>query len=310
MDELFLRLRAVGDLGWASLLGPAPEARWGPRPGSQFMSDRGPLAGWHSGLLSGLGALKARSTEWMEHTKDMDAADRVHTQRTQRTQGTHDANDAESFDKLFEAERADIARVCHRLLDNPAAAEDASSEIFLRARRALSSYDAEQPFRPWLRAIASNYCIDQLRRQKLERKLFSQADLSEDGLADPSPDVLRCLTRTQERREVLSAIDSLPAKYRLPLVLRFYRDLDYEAIALLLGVTRNQVGSLLFRAKLQLRERLARGIDGVGSDIGLDAETPESEPAEASSAEEPKPRRRRRTGSSASTPTTKRSARP
>ena len=125
----------------------------------------------------------------------------------------------------------------------------------------------EAAFRPWLRAIASNYCIDQLRRRKLERKLFSQANFTEDGLADPSPDVLRCLTRTQERRDVLAAIDSLPTRYRLPLVLRFYRDLDYEVIADLLGVTRNQVGSLLFRAKQKLRERLSREIDGMDSDI-------------------------------------------
>lgn len=249
------------------------------------MSDRGAFASLHSGLIYGLETLKVRSRESREEMQEKAAVDRDRPA------------DAEAFDRLFEVEREDVARVCHRLLDDSAAAEDASSEVFLRARRALSSYDRTQPFRPWLRAIASNYCIDQLRRQRTERKLFSRAELTEDGLADPTPDVLRCLTRSQERREVLGAIDSLPAKYRLPLVLRFYRDLDYEAIAELLGVTRNQVGSLLFRAKLQLRERLASGVEGV------DRETSDALPSTPS-------RRRRRTRSPASTSKSNRSAKP
>jgi RNA polymerase sigma factor (sigma-70 family) len=51
----------------------------------------------------------------------------------------------------------------------------------------------------------------------------------------------------------LSGIDALPVKYRLPLVLRHFAELDYDAIAELLGTSRNQVGSLLFRARQRLR---------------------------------------------------------
>jgi RNA polymerase sigma-70 factor (ECF subfamily) len=50
------------------------------------------------------------------------------------------------------------------------------------------------------------------------------------------------------------AISELPLKYRLPLVLRYFSELDYAAIAEVLGVTRGQVGSLLFRARCLLRE--------------------------------------------------------
>jgi RNA polymerase sigma-70 factor (ECF subfamily) len=55
---------------------------------------------------------------------------------------------------------------------------------------------------------------------------------------------------------VLEAIDGLPLKYRVPLVLRYFEELDYEAIADTLDVTRGQVGTLLFRAKRRLRARL------------------------------------------------------
>ena len=110
----------------------------------------------------------------------------------------------------------------------------------------------DRPFEPWLRRVASNYCVDQLRRRNTERGLFSAVDLSDDNLADDAPDSLSRITQREERREVLDALDELPAKYRLPLVLRFYRDFDYDTIAEVLGVTRQQVGTLLFRASAKL----------------------------------------------------------
>jgi len=58
------------------------------------------------------------------------------------------------------------------------------------------------------------------------------------------------------RAAVLAAIDALPLKYRSPLVLRHFADLDYDAIGGLLGISRNQVGTLLFRAKRRLRADL------------------------------------------------------
>jgi len=166
------------------------------------------------------------------------------------------AGDGDAFGALFRTHSADVTRLCVRMLDDPALAEDATSEVFLRARRALAGYAGEKSFRGWLRKIASNYCIDQLRRRRNERQIFSPTDLSSEGLSDGGVDVLRRLVRREERGAVLDALDELPVKYRLPLVLRFYRDLDYDTIAEILGVTRGQVGTLLFRAKQRLRERL------------------------------------------------------
>lgn len=166
------------------------------------------------------------------------------------------SGDADAFAALFALHRNEIQRLCRRLLDDLTSAEDASAEVFLRARRGLSRFDPGKPFRPWLRSLATNYCIDQLRRRKTERALFSSADLSNEDLADDAPGALVRITHHQQRREVLEALDRLPAKYRLPLVLRFYQDLDYASIAEILDVTHNQVGTLLHRAKARLRDEL------------------------------------------------------
>ena len=167
------------------------------------------------------------------------------------------AGDRESLAELFAIHREDLRLLCRRMLDDHASVDDALSEIFLRLGRALPQYDRRRPFKPWLRTLASNHCIDQLRRRKTELGLFQPADFQVDPATDGAPGALALLTQREDRREVVAALDALPAKYRLPLVLRFYGELDYDAIAETLGVNRNQVGTLLFRAKRRLRGALA-----------------------------------------------------
>lgn len=164
----------------------------------------------------------------------------------------------ESFEARFREHEADVLRLCRRLLGHEAA-RDASHEVFLRGRRGFDGWDPERPFRTWLLAVASHYCVDQLRRRSRETRIFDASDLSGDDLAGPGPSPLRAALAAETRAEVLAALDALPRKYRVPLVLRYYEELDYDAIGDVLDVGRGQVGSLLFRAKRQLREILARG---------------------------------------------------
>ncbi len=167
--------------------------------------------------------------------------------------------DRGAFDELFRPHEAHVARLCRRMLDSASAAEDAAHEVFIRAQQGIRSYAPERPFRPWLLGIAGHHCIDQLRRRRTEARLFTAGDFESSDLLDPGPSPLRQVVDAEERRELLGAIDALPIRYRLPLVLRYYSELDYDGIADVLGVTRNQVGSLLFRARRRLREQLAGG---------------------------------------------------
>ena len=166
------------------------------------------------------------------------------------------SGDTNAFALLFSSYESDVKRLCRRMLGSGPTAEDAASEVFLRARRGIGSYD---PFRPWLLGIAGHHCIDQLRRRSSEARLFDSSDLEPEDLAAPGPSPLTHLIRAEQREALGTAIDLLPRKYRLPLVLRYFSELDYGAIAELLGVRRNQVGTLLFRAKRRLREQLSQG---------------------------------------------------
>jgi len=81
------------------------------------------------------------------------------------------------------------------------------------------------------------------------------AAVLEAASSEPSP--LGAVISTQERSQVRDTIARLPENYRVPLLLRYYGDLSYDEIAHELGVEKNYVAALIFRAKQELRRRLA-----------------------------------------------------
>jgi RNA polymerase sigma-70 factor (ECF subfamily) len=156
----------------------------------------------------------------------------------------------------------DVARLCSRLLGDVPAAEDAKSEVFLRAQRSFASYDPAQPFRRWLLSIAGHYCTDQLRRRRTEARIFDPGELEQEALPSNAPSPLRQLLSAEQRDRLLAAVEALPPKYRLPLVLRYQAELDYAAIGEILELPRDRIGTLLFRGKARLRKDLADAAGG------------------------------------------------
>jgi RNA polymerase sigma-70 factor (ECF subfamily) len=170
------------------------------------------------------------------------------------------SGDPAALGELFRVFEPDLARLCARLLGSKEEARDAAHEVFLRVRQSLEAYDAKRPFRPWLLAIGARHCIDRLRRRALEKRLFDDAaGDADDHPGAPGPSPLQGLLREESRRELAAALDGLDPRYRAPLVLRYYAEFDYAEIADVIGVTPNQVATLLFRAKRRLRERMSGG---------------------------------------------------
>jgi RNA polymerase sigma-70 factor (ECF subfamily) len=167
------------------------------------------------------------------------------------------SGDRDAFGQLVGYYGPDVQRLCRRLLGSAVESEDASQESFARAHAALGSYDPARPFRRWLLAIAAHCAIDALRRRRRESRLFEVDAALAGELADPGPSPLQHGLSAEARRQLLAAIEAQPDLYRAPLVLRYFADLDYGEIAEILGVSRNQVATLLFRARRLLREVLA-----------------------------------------------------
>ena len=167
--------------------------------------------------------------------------------------------DRDAFAELFTTHAEPVGRLCRRMLGSDEEAKDARSEVFLRASEALDGYDPGRPFRSWLFAVAAHHCIDRLRRRAIEGRLFEPAELSEDTLPSATPSPLASALARERQAELLAALDALLPRHRAPLVMRYFAELSYEAIAELLGVRAGDVGVLLFRAKLRLRDALAAG---------------------------------------------------
>src|SRR5438445_8543597 len=148
--------------------------------------------------------------------------------------------------------------LCRHMLDSRESAEDATSEVFLKLQRSIESYDGSIPFPRWLLRVAGNQCIDALRRRQRGRRVIVEV---EDGAAvieaaSPDPSPLGAVISTEQRAQVRDTIARLPENYRVPLVLRYYSELSYDEIAQQLGLRRNYVAALIFRAKQELRRTL------------------------------------------------------
>ena len=172
----------------------------------------------------------------------------------ERAQG----HDAEALGEIYRRYVRRVFGLCRYMLYSRESAEDATSEVFLKLQRSIESYDSSIPFPKWLLRVAGNQCIDALRRQQRGLKVFVE---SEDGTviegtsSEPSP--LGAVISAQERAQVRDTIARLPENYRVLLVLRYYGELSYDEIAQELGLERNNVAALIFRAKQELRRRLA-----------------------------------------------------
>jgi RNA polymerase sigma-70 factor (ECF subfamily) len=168
-------------------------------------------------------------------------------------------HDAEAVGEIYRRYVRRVFGLCRYMLDSRESAEDATSEVFLKLQHSIQTYDGSIPFHRWLLRVTGNQCIDLLRRRRRGRQVMVDV---EDGAAvievassELSP--LSAVISTEETAQVRDAIARLPENFRMPLVLRYYSELSYDEIAQQLGIERNYVAALIFRAKKELRRKLA-----------------------------------------------------
>ena len=151
-----------------------------------------------------------------------------------------------------------VLRVCRRFFRQPEDAEDAAAEVFLKLYRVLHQRDETMPFRPWVSQVAGRHCIDKLRQRKCERS-SSLEDLDISGFADHSVlSPLSEILRKDEQRQIREHLTRLPEKYKVPLVLLYYKRMSYSEIAGTLNTRLPAIRMIIFRAKDFLRRNLQR----------------------------------------------------
>lgn len=174
------------------------------------------------------------------------------------------AGDAEAFAGLVELYQHRLLRLCERLLGDPEEARDAAQEVFLKAFRKAGEFRPQGQVYTWLYRIATNHCLNLLRRRRLVRFTRLGEPDEEDAAPaldppDEAPDPETALAARRRWQATRRAIERLPANQRAVLVLVRFEGLSYRQTAEVLGVTEGAVESRLFRAMRRLEAAAQEG---------------------------------------------------
>lgn len=159
--------------------------------------------------------------------------------------------DMEAWAQIMTNYKRAVFGICLGILRNVADAEDTTQEAFIRAYEKLHTYNLQRKFSTWMFTVAANLCKNKLRRAKFSLPL-KNSDLLEG--TEPGADEL--VAQDALQRAVRRALDRLRFDYRAPMVLRFYADLDYKDIAVVLGIPEGTVKTRLHRGKQELKRML------------------------------------------------------
>ncbi|MBQ7713351.1 MAG: sigma-70 family RNA polymerase sigma factor [Oscillospiraceae bacterium] len=166
--------------------------------------------------------------------------------------------DEAAFETLIRLYEKRVYALCRRMCRDEDDALEAAQDTFLAVWRGVGSFRADAAFSTWLYRLATNACLDVLRREK-KRALDVSLDDGETPVearsAAPSPE--EALERGETRRMVREALYALPDEQREVLLLRETEQLSYAEIAAVTGLALGTVRSRISRARSALRDALA-----------------------------------------------------
>lgn len=173
--------------------------------------------------------------------------------------------DLEAFEKLIIQYEKRIYNICLRMLENEQEAYDGAQEICVKVWKNIHNFEGNSKFSTWIYRIATNQCLDILRKRKHikdEVSLYQTAKdsstqwiLEETSQIDPTQDYVEHIALEQVINEALGEIKE---EYRQILVLRDVEGYTYEEMSELLKINKGTVKSRLSRARLAMKQILSQ----------------------------------------------------
>lgn len=165
--------------------------------------------------------------------------------------------DTRAFAQIVQRYQSPVYNLAYRMLGNPADAEDAAQETFLRVFAQLKSYHANQKFATWLLSIAAHYCIDRLRRRKYQWISLDQDNVQETVPAS-TPDPEEMAFAHEREEQVQQLLQKLSPPARAVVILKYWNDLDVQEIAHMTGDSVSSVKVKLFRARQAMAREMQK----------------------------------------------------
>jgi RNA polymerase sigma-70 factor (ECF subfamily) len=175
--------------------------------------------------------------------------------------------DRGAFDEIVRRYTSRMINVAYQMTGDSELAQDIAQETFYRAYRSAATYKQIAKFSTWLYTIAINLCRNELRRRK--HKFYSLEEMAERDeessvridIEDESAKPDREVEQRELGKLIMKAIDTLPEKFKQPIVLRDVEGLSYEETGKILNLPEGTVKSRINRARQRVKQILEPYID-------------------------------------------------
>ncbi len=173
--------------------------------------------------------------------------------------------DQVSYRAIMKKYHDQVYGLLYRMVHDKGEVEDLTQEAFIKAFQSLKNFNEEFAFSTWLYKIATNNCIDYIRKRKLQTFSIDKPIESKEGeysfeIPDSSFEPDRSMIEGQRTKALEEAINSLPEKYRQVILMRHTEDKDYQEIADELNLPLGTVKAHIFRAREILYKKLKKKI--------------------------------------------------
>lgn len=165
--------------------------------------------------------------------------------------------DQDAFAELVYLFQDPVYNLCYRMLGEAGEAEDASQETFLRVYVNLHRFDTARSFKTWLLSIASNHCIDRLRKRRMHFvSLDDEPTAAALALSSSDPLPEQATMQGEFSVFVQNLLENLDPSYRIAVIYRYWYQYSYAEIAATMDTTESAIKSRLHRARKKLAELL------------------------------------------------------
>lgn len=174
------------------------------------------------------------------------------------------SGDTNAFEVLIINYEKLIYNVIYKMMGNPEDTYDLSQKVFIKVYTKLDQFDGTSQFSTWLYCIATNTCLDELRRRKGKEPFsIDQAIESKDGYIhceqeDKNENVEGIIIEKEKARIIQMALNEVNEKNRIVLILREIEQLSYDEIAESLDISLGTVKSRISRGREQIKKILTQ----------------------------------------------------
>lgn len=172
--------------------------------------------------------------------------------------------DVRAFEELVTRHQGAVIGTVAKMLNCQSEAEDIAQQVFLRLWKSAKRYKEKAKFTTYLFTITRNLVFNESKRRSTRKQVSieqrneeTHVEIADTQTAEPN----KALLEAELNAAVDAAIEALPKKQRLAMILRRYEQLPYEEIATILGTSVASVKSHLFRARATLKESLSKYLD-------------------------------------------------